>query len=110
MKMNYGSDTLMINAEGLSLRPSMLEVIRKQAGSVLRRHPRLLGMKIDLKLDSAKQSYRSHVARIRLVLPGYDKVVEKKGTELGALLGRAFEVANRQMRKRARERRTKRRL
>ena len=99
----------MINAEGVNLRPSMVEAIRRSSENIYRRYPRLLGMKIDLKIENAKQSYRNHVARVRLILPGHDKVVEKKGSDLGSLMGRTFEVANRQLRKRAREWRAKRR-
>ena len=109
MNMQYGNGSLLINAEGVPLRPSMVEAIRRNVSSVFRRYPNLLGVKIDLKLDHAKQSYRNHVARVRLILPGHDKVVEKQGADLGSLIGRTFEVANRQLRKRAREWRARRR-
>lgn len=109
MKMQYTNGSLMINAEGVPLGEPLIEDIRRNAMNVFRRYPRLLGMKIDLKLENAKQSYRNHVARVRLILPGHDKLVEKSGEDLRSLVGRTFDVADRQLRRRAREWRARRR-
>ena len=109
MNMQFNSGTFSINAEDVRLQPSMMDAIRRNVRSVFRRYPKLLGVKLDLKLDHAKRSYRNHVARVRLILPGHDKVIEKKGLDLGRLIGTTFEVADRQLRKRAREWRARRR-
>jgi len=106
MKYQFGG--ISINAVGVKLTPSIWGEVRRRVENIVRRYPKLLGMRVDLKRDPSGGTEEVYCARTRLVLPGYDRIVEKRGPELYSVIAKTMEVANRQLRKRNRLMRTKR--
>ena len=104
MNLRYEFGGISINTVGVTLTPSIWEAVKRRIERITRRYPRLLGVKVDLKRDTGAGENRLFLARARLVLPGYDRIVEKSGPELYGVISKTMEVANRQLRKRNRER------
>ncbi|MCH6257567.1 HPF/RaiA family ribosome-associated protein [Puniceicoccaceae bacterium K14] len=100
MTDNSLSKNLSINSVGARVTASVRSYLDKKSQSVFRRYPNLLGMEIDLKYD--KNVPEGYLARSRLVLPGYDRIVEKKGSSMYTAIARLMEVSERQLRRRAR--------
>lgn len=76
--------------------------IQRKAEGIFRRYPRLEGIRINVKQEAENSGNPSYIAQTRLVLPGYDRIIEKRGAALFEAVAEAFEVADRQLRKRAR--------
>ena len=104
-----GSNNITIEAHGVTVGEASKERIRRGAQAIFRRYPNLLGIRAGLKLESAKRTLRNYALRVRLELPGYDEIVEKKGADRNTLISEVLEVAERQLRRRARARLTERR-
>lgn len=102
MKMRYQNEGMLINTVGVKLTPSIWQAVQNKVSGIYRRYPRLLGLRVDLKRGSVGSDNDMYVARTRLVLPGYDRIVEKSGEDLYSAISDTMEVANRQLRRLAR--------
>lgn len=94
------SENISLNSVGIRATASIRSYISRKTQSVFRRYPNLLGMHIDIKYD--KNVPESFTARSRLILPGYDRIVEKRGSSLYDAIARLMDVSDRQLRRRAR--------
>lgn len=98
-----------IETVDLRLRPSFESALVEKAEALFRRHSQLLGLKLILRRSETGKALVEYSATARLVLPGYDKIVVKRGEQLTAVISETLEVAGRQLRRRARTLRTKKR-
>jgi|GEM_PF-1219877 len=106
MKIRYQSEGISINTVGVKLTPSIWQAVQSKVDGIYRRYPKLLGLRVDLKRDPVGSEQDKYVARTRLILPGYDRIVEKSGEDLYGAISKTMEVANRQLRRLARSRKT----
>ncbi|MDQ8204292.1 HPF/RaiA family ribosome-associated protein [Pelagicoccus sp. SDUM812003] len=95
------SHGLRVQAIGMKLGRSAQEAIRRKAEAMTRRYPGLLGLAVELRRVVLGPRRSEYLVKARLVLPGYDRIVAKRSEELGLALANAFEVADRQLRRRA---------
>lgn len=93
---------LLMEFVRLKPRARVRSFIQRKADGVFRRYPRLERIRINVKREAESGANPSYVAQTRLVLPGYDRIIEKRGAALFEAIAEAFEVADRQLRKRAR--------
>ncbi|MGK0239487.1 MAG: hypothetical protein ACI92G_002964 [Candidatus Pelagisphaera sp.] len=100
---------LLVEFVGLKSKSDMNEFIHQKAEGIFRRYPGLEGIRIFLKQESDGSGSRDFVAKARLILPGYDRIIEKRGAAAFEAISEMFEVADRQLRKRARLFKTKQR-
>ncbi len=110
--MNYfksQNSNLLINLVRVDPTPSIYDFIWKKTKNIFRRYPRLEGLKIDLKGETRGET-TDYTARTRLVLPGYDRIIEKRDQDIFTAIAQVMEVADRQLRRRARLFKTKQRL
>lgn len=104
-----GQCPIYVETVNLKLRNSFREDLMGKASSLFRRHSQLLGVKLRVRKEEAGKAPPRYSATVQLVLPGYDKIVVKKGAKLASLLSESLEVAGRQLRRRARALRAKKR-
>ncbi len=90
--------------ELVRVRPTskILTFIKDKTQGIFRRYPRLEGLRVNVKRDSTGRTTNDYTARARLILPGHDRIVEKRGNDLFAAIAHTLEVADRQLRKRSR--------
>ena len=100
--MNFDSGKLKIRVRDVSLPRSVFRMVLRKARGLFRRHPDLLGLQLDLQGDTLGSSRSSYVSRVRLVLPGYDPIVEKRSESLLTSIAQSLEVSGRQLRRRSR--------
>lgn len=81
----------------------------EKAGALFRRHGQLLGLRLSIRRNETGKAVAEYATTARLVLPGYDKIVVKRGQRLSAVIAETLEVAGRQLRRRARALRAKKR-
>jgi len=93
---------LLMKFVRLKPRSRVKSFIQRKADGIFRRYPRLEAIRINVKRESESSANPSYIAQTRLVLPGYDRIIEKRGAALFEAIAEAFEVADRQLRKRAR--------
>ena len=98
-----------IETVAMKLHSGHREAVEDKASSLFRRHGQLLGLKLNLRRNETGKALAEYSATARLILPGYDKIVVKRGHQLPAVISETFEVAGRQLRKRARALRAKKR-
>ncbi len=93
---------MSVEAVDFRLSGAFRRELAAKAGSLFRRHADLLGVKLRLRREDTGRAVRGYRATVRLVLPGYDRIVVKRGEELGSLLSEVWEVSARHLRRRAR--------
>jgi ribosome-associated translation inhibitor RaiA len=93
---------LLVEVTNLESKAGVLSYINERADGVFRRYPSLEGIRINLKPETTGSRNSDFIAQIRLVLPGYDKIVQKRSSEVFEAISEVFDVADRQLRKRAR--------
>lgn len=98
-----------IETVDMKLNSGYRETLVEKAGSLFRRHGQLLGIKLNLRRKETGKALTEYSATVRLVLPGYDKIVVKRGQQLSAVISETLEVSARQLRRRARALRAKKR-
>ncbi len=86
------------------------DTLLEKASSLFRRHSQLLGIKLKLRRNETGKALAEYSATVRLVLPGYDKIVVKRGQQLSTVISETLEVAGRQLRRRARALRARKRV
>lgn len=96
------ADPVSIEAVDFRLSGAFRSELAAKAGSLFRRHADLLGVKLRLRREETGRAVSEYCATARLVLPGYDRIVVKRGDELGSLLSEVWEVSARHLRRRAR--------
>lgn len=96
-----------IETVDMKLHSSYQKALIDKAGGLFRRHGQLLGIKLNLRRKETGKAVAEYSATARLVLPGYDRIVVKRGQQLSAVLSETLEVAGRQLRRRARALRAK---
>ena len=79
----------------------------KRAVSLFRRHSQLLGLRLNLRCNKMGKAGDQYSATARLILPGYDKIVVKRGAHLATVISETLQVTDRQLRRRARAFRSK---
>lgn len=97
-----GATPIHIETVDLKLRPSYREDLLGKAHGLFRRHGQLLGLRLRIRKEDTGNALAVYSATAQLVLPGYDKIVVKKGSTLSSVLAQTIEVAGRQLRRRAR--------
>ena len=102
-----GQLPIHVESVNFRLRHDLRASLAKSAGSLFRRHGQLLGFKLKLKREDAGSSSPCYSATAHLALPGYDRIVVKKGERLTNVLTEIFKVAGRQLRLRAKALRAK---
>ncbi len=100
---------IQIETVDMRLRSGYRSVLVEKAQALFRRHSQLLGLKLNLRRNETGKAIAEYSATARLVLPGYDKIVVKRGDRLSAVISETLEVAGRQLRRRARALRAKKR-
>lgn len=95
------SHGLTLQAVGLRLGNAIKETIGRKAASMTRRYPGLLGLALEVRRVASGARRSEFLVKARLVLPGYDRIVAKRAEELEAAVAHTFEVADRQLRRRA---------
>ncbi|MBK1879197.1 hypothetical protein [Pelagicoccus mobilis] len=100
---------IQVETVNLKLRNHFKEALLGKACRLFRRHSQLLGVKLRVRREETGTSPSRYLATVQLVLPGYDRIVVKKGERLPNLLSETLEVAGRQLRRRARALRAKKR-
>ncbi len=93
---------LLVEVENIRSKRSVLRFISGKADGIFRRYPRLEGIRMNVKRETAGSRNSEFVAQTRLVLPGYDRIIRKRSAEIFDAIAQVFEVADRQLRKRAR--------
>lgn len=101
---------IQIETVDLRLHSGYRKTLLEKAGALFRRHDELLGLKLNLRRNETGKALAEYSATARLVLPGYDRIVVKRGDQLSLVLSETLEVAGRQLRKRARALRAKKRV
>lgn len=109
LQMIDGRLPIHVETVNLKLRDQFKEALLGKAGSLFRRHSHLLGVKLRVRREEKGKAPSRYSATVQLVLPGYDRIVVKKGEKLSSLLSETLEVAGRQLRRRARALRAKKR-
>eukprot|EP01025_Chloroclados_australasicus_P004127 TRINITY_DN10994_c0_g1_i2.p1 TRINITY_DN10994_c0_g1~~TRINITY_DN10994_c0_g1_i2.p1 ORF type:complete len:241 (-),score=1.91 TRINITY_DN10994_c0_g1_i2:79-714(-) len=104
-----GQHPFHVETVDLKLREGLKEALVSKACSLFRRHAQLLGVKLRVRREERHRSPSQYSATVQLVLPGYDRIVVKKGERLSSVLSETLEVAGRQLRRRARALRAKKR-
>ena len=99
---HFDSDAIKIDSVDFRLRPRFRDAALSKASALFRRHSELLGLLVKLRRKETGNAVSEFSATVRLVLPGYDRVVVKRGNQLAAVIAEALEVADRQLRRRAR--------
>lgn len=102
-----GSAPVHIESIDFKLRPGFRETLAAKARALFRRHSQLQGLRLRVRKNETGKSAAEYAATAQLVLPGYNKVVVKRGRQLSAVVAETLEVAGRQLRKRARALRAK---
>lgn len=100
---------MLIEVANLESKTGVLSYINERASGVFRKYPSLEGIKINVKRETNGSRNSDFIAQTRLVLPGYDKIVQKRNSEVFEAISEVFDVADRQLRKRARLFKTKQR-
>ncbi len=106
-RLTFKNAACLINLVRVRPSPAIFGYLSKKAGSIFRRHPGLQEVRLDLKREPSRESVNDFTARARLVLPGYDRIIEKRSNDLFAAIAEVMEVADRQLRRRARLARAK---
>lgn len=104
-----GGNPIYIETVDLKLRPNYRETLVGKASGLFRRHSQLLGLRLRIRKEDTGNALSEYSATAQLVLPGYDRIVVKKGEKLSSVLAETIEVAGRQLRRRARALRTRKR-
>lgn len=108
--LTIGSGTpIQIETVDMRLHSGYRSALVEKAQALFRRHGQLLGLKLNLRRNETGKAIAEYSATARLVLPGYDKIVVKRGDQLAAVISETLEVAGRQLRRRARALRAKKR-
>lgn len=108
--LSIGTETpIHIQTVDMRLRSSYRDTLVEKASTLFRRHGQLLGIKLNLRRNETGKAVAEYSATARLVLPGYDKIVVKRGQQLSSVISETLEVAGRQLRRRARALRAKKR-
>ena len=105
-----GRQPIQVETVNLKLRDQFKELLLGKACSLFRRHSQLLGVKLRLRREENGTATPSYHATAQLVLPGYDRIVVKKGKRLATVLAETLEVAGRQLRRRSRALKAKKRV
>lgn len=96
-----------IETVDMKLHSSYRKALVEKAAALFRRHGQLLGLRLNLRRKETGKAVAEYSATARLVLPGYDRIVVKRGQQLSSVLSETLEVASRQLRRRARALRAK---
>jgi len=100
-KLRTGNPKLRVEFVRTKPKGSVGRFIRRKAESIFRRYPRLEGLRINVKREKQGSKSPRYIAQTRLILPGHDRIVEKRATAAFAAISEALEVADRQLRKQA---------
>lgn len=98
-----------IETVAMKLHSGYRKTLVEKANSLFRRHGQLLAIKLNLRRNETGKAVAEYSATARLVLPGYDKIVVKRGQQLSSVIAETLDVAGRQLRRRARALRAKQR-
>lgn len=98
-----------IETVDMRLHASYRDTLVEKAGALFRRHGQLLGLRLSIRRKETGKAVAEYATTARLVLPGYDKIVVKRGQRLSAVIAETLEVSGRQLRRRARALRAKKR-
>lgn len=108
--LTFGTETpIQIETVDMRLHSAYRSTLVEKAETLFRRHGQLLGLKLNLRRNETGKAVAEYSATARLVLPGYDKIVVKRGQQLSTVISQTLEVAGRQLRRRARALRAKKR-
>lgn len=92
---------LRLQAIGMKLGIGAKNSIRRKVSAITRRYPGLLGLELEAKQATLGNRKREFLVKVRLILPGYDRIVAKRAEAFHVALAHAFHVAERQLRRRA---------
>ncbi len=93
---------LLVEFVRLKLGVRVKRYIQRKAERIFRKYPQLEGIRISVKREAESRGNAQFVAHARLVLPGYDRIIEKRRSALFEAISDALAVADRQLRKRGR--------
>lgn len=100
---------IQIETVDMRLHAGYRKTLVDKAAALFRRHSQLLGLRLSIRRNETGKATAEYATTARLVLPGYDKIVVKRGQSLSAVIAETLEVAGRQLRRRARALRAKKR-
>jgi len=101
--------SIHVEAVNLRLRDRIKEALLDKSCHLFRRHSHLIGLKLRVRREENGTSPSRYFATAQLILPGYDRIVVKKGKKLASVLAETLDVASRQLRRRSRILRAKKR-
>ncbi|OUW18046.1 MAG: hypothetical protein CBD18_03355 [Opitutales bacterium TMED158] len=92
-----------LTSEGMKLAPRLRRFVEKRIERLKGRYRELERVRLNFKRETPRKAGRSYSVNARLELPGHDRIVEKRSSNLGQALTRVLDVAERQLRKRNRQ-------
>ncbi len=101
-KIKYQNSNTFIELVRVRPTSKILKFIAGKTKGIFRRYPNLKGLRVNVKREPTGQTTNDFTARARLVLPGHDRIIEKRSHDLFAAIAQSLDVADRQLRRRAR--------